>query len=375
MARLTALALKNAPDGKKLSDGGGLFYRRRGKNVQWLFRWQTDGKVREVSIGGAELSLSDARLKAAATKSGLKDGKHPAPQARSAALSLEAAVRDFIIHAKGAWRSQTELKHTDNQLRHHFGHLYERDIASLTKGDIVEVMRKVWDSPAVADRLLSRISRVLGRQAALDHVLTNVADSKTVRMLLPKVRHVQEHHPAIAVVDAPSVWKRLVARDTLAASALKLIILTATRSGEARGAEWNEFDLKNEVWVVPENRTKTGKVLEVPMSPSVVSLVKNIPRVHDRLLFAGRTGRPLTDMAVLKEMRLLDDVAVVHGWRSTFRDFGGERRFDRDLLELCLNHVVGAVERAYSRSGHTELRRPIMNAWADFLKLGNLGNP
>jgi hypothetical protein len=48
--------------------------------------------------------------------------------------------------------------------------------------------------------------------------------------------------------------------------------------------------------------------------------------------------------------------------------WGGEQRYDRDLLELSLGHAIGtAVERAYARSGHTELRRPIMQAWADYL--------
>jgi len=368
MPRLTALAIKNAPDGKKLSDGGGLFYRRRGGSVQWLFRWQTDGKVREVSIGGADLTLQMARERAVEARKRVRGGNPLAPTSKASTITLGMAVRDFIQHSKGGWRSATELKHTTNQLEHHFGHLYERDIASLTKADIVDVMRKVWDSPAVADRLLSRISRVLGRAAALDHIPVNVADSKTIRMLLPKVRHFQEHHSAVDVADAPKVWKRLATRTSLGALCLRLIVLTAVRSGEARGAEWSEFDFDRHVWTVPETRTKTGRELEVPLSSAAIELLQSIPRIDARLVFPSRTGKAISDMAVLKEMRLLDDEATVHGWRSVFRDWGGDKRYDRDLLELSLNHAVGsAVERSYARSSHLELRRPIMQDWADYL--------
>lgn len=154
----------------------------------------------------------------------------------------------------------------------------------------------------------------------------------------------------------------------MAALALRLVVLTATRSGEVRKAEWPEFNLVTPIWTIPGKRTKTGKPLEVPLSSAALALLASIPRIHPVLVFPGRTGKPISDMGVIKEMRLLHKAWTVHGWRSSFRDWGSHARHDRDLLEISLGHAVGSqVERAYARSHLLELRRPIMEAWADHL--------
>jgi integrase len=369
MAKLTSQKLKGLPDGR-YGDGQGLYLRRRGNSTQWLFRWMKDGVSREITLADGSTSLADARALAAEARKAAKAGKHPTAATGSATggTTLGAAVEDWISVARHGWRSDSEEGHTRNQLRYHFGHMYDRDITTLTKADVLAVLRKTWDKPAVADRLLSRISQVLRRCVALDLIPTNPADSRLMRDLLPRVRHSQQHHPAVPWDEAPTYWKGFCKRTGAAARALQLIALTAVRSGEARKAEWREFDLSKAVWTIPEARTKTGRALEVPLSHQAVALIKAIPKVSPSLLFPGSIGRPVTDAAVLKEMRLLHDEYSVHGWRSCFRDWGGHHRHDRDLLELSLGHAVGGqVERAYARSSHTELRRPIMQKWADHL--------
>ena len=59
--------------------------------------------------------------------------------------------------------------------------------------------------------------------------------------------------------------------------------------------------------------------------------------------------------------------ATVHGFRSSFRDWCAETGVDRALAESALGHVVGGVEGAYLRSALIERRRPVMQAWADYL--------
>lgn len=369
MARLTAQKLKGLPDGR-YSDGGGLYWRKRGESIQWLFRWMRDGKSREITLADGSTSLADARNLAAQARMAVKAGKPPvaAQGGRAGGNTLGKAVEDWIAVGRLRWRSKTEEPHSRNQLKHHFGHMYERDIASITKADIVGVLQKTWDKPAVADRLLSRIYQVMKRCAALDLIPFNPADPDIIRAILPSVKQAQEHHPAVPWEEAPTYWKGFSQRTGLAARALRLAVLTAVRSGQAREAEWQEFDLEAAVWTIPGKRAKNGKPLEIPLSRQAVALIRSVPRLHPALLFPGRTGRPVSDMAVLKEMRLLHDQFTVHGWRSAFRDWGGHHRLDRDLLEISLGHVVGSkVERAYARSNLLELRRPIMQKWADHL--------
>jgi hypothetical protein len=73
-------------------------------------------------------------------------------------------------------------------------------------------------------------------------------------------------------------------------------------------------------------------------------------------------------MAMQAVLRRMDVEATVHGFRSAFRDWAGERtHFPREIAEAALAHLVGdAVERAYRRGDALEKRRELMEAWAGF---------
>ncbi len=60
--------------------------------------------------------------------------------------------------------------------------------------------------------------------------------------------------------------------------------------------------------------------------------------------------------------------ATVHGFRSSFRDWCGDKtNFPREVAEAALAHKVGdEVERAYRRSDALEKRRRLMQEWADY---------
>ena len=82
-------------------------------------------------------------------------------------------------------------------------------------------------------------------------------------------------------------------------------------------------------------------------------------------------GRPMSDMTLTKILRTtgLADRTVVHGFRSSFRDWAGERtNAAHAVMELCLAHAVGsAVEQAYARSDLLEKRRRLMDQWGQFV--------
>jgi integrase len=148
------------------------------------------------------------------------------------------------------------------------------------------------------------------------------------------------------------------------------VVLTASRSNEARGALWSEIDMAAKTWRVPAARMKGGKPHTVPLSDAAVTLLNALPRVADSdLLFPGPTGKALSDVAVSK---LCGDLSggrcVPHGWRSTFRDWAGDATsYPREVAEAALAHVVGGVEGAYRRSDAVERRRPLMQDWAKYL--------
>ena len=151
---------------------------------------------------------------------------------------------------------------------------------------------------------------------------------------------------------------------------LQLQILTAGRSGEARGARWSELDLESAVWVIPKERMKAKREHRIPLPRQAVELLRKQPRiVGAELVFPSSRNTPLSDMTLTAVMRRLKRTEVPHGWRSTFRDWVGDcTDYPSELAEIALAHSVGSkVEQAYRRGDMLEKRRPLMQEWADFL--------
>jgi integrase len=158
-------------------------------------------------------------------------------------------------------------------------------------------------------------------------------------------------------------------RDGIAARALEFVILTAARSGEVRNATWSEIDENTAIWTVPAEHMKAGREHRVPLPTAAMKLLRQLPRFSDsELLFPGTKGQPLSDMTMTAVMRRMEVDAVPHGFRSTFRDWVGEKtRYTRELAEQALAHTLESkVEAAYRRGDALDKRRQMMEDWASF---------
>ena len=168
-------------------------------------------------------------------------------------------------------------------------------------------------------------------------------------------------------------------REGIAARALEFAIYCAARSGEVRGATWDEIDLENRIWVIPAERMKAGSEHRVPLSRQALDLLKNKPKLVDcPYIFPSSKSGMLSDMALLAVMRRMEVDAVPHGFRSTFRDWAGETtNYPRDIAEQALAHTLtNKVEAAYRRGDALEKRRQMMQDWADFCQhMANKAQP
>ena len=116
---------------------------------------------------------------------------------------------------------------------------------------------------------------------------------------------------------------------------------------------------------------KAGREHRVPLSAQVVDLLKTLPRLADQSqpwIFPAPRGGLLSDMTLNAVMRRMQVNAVPHGFRSTFRDWVGERTsYPRELAEQALAHTLESkVEAAYRRGDALEKRRAMMREWALF---------
>jgi integrase len=135
--------------------------------------------------------------------------------------------------------------------------------------------------------------------------------------------------------------------------AFEWLVLTATRSGETRGAVWSEIDEAKAIWVIPKSRMKKGRREHiVPLSDRCLAIAKEARALNpcSALLFPSASGKPLSDMTFTKlpHDRGLSDRATAHGFRSSFRDWTTE-------TNQCREVVAEAARRTRSK---TKLRQP-----------------
>jgi integrase len=241
---------------------------------------------------------------------------------------------------------------------------------------VLSVLEPIWrEKTETASRLRGRMESVLDWATARGYRSgPNPARWKGhLDKLLPAPGRIAktDHHRSLPYEDMPTFFAQLHLQEGSGARALEFVILTAGRSGEVRGATWDEFDLNAGKWVIPASRMKAKKEHRVALSAQAVALLKAQKelRVSEIVFPSPRDGVMVSDMTLSAVLRRMKVDAVPHGFRSTFRNWAAETtNYPREIAELALAHVVGSeVERAYMRSDLFEKRRALMQDWADFV--------
>src|SRR5205085_416696 len=188
---------------------------------------------------------------------------------------------------------------------------------------VLKVLQPIWNTiPETASRIRGRIENVLDAAKARGfRDGSNPAQWRGhLKTLLPaRQRLTRGHHAALPYDEVPGFMADLRTRQSLAALALELCILTATRSGEVLNAQWSELDLDKAVWTIPAARMKAGHEHRVPFSRRAVKILKALTRLeHNPHVFPGNTrGKPLSSMAMAMCLRRMNrDSITVHGFRS-----------------------------------------------------------
>ena len=364
------------------ADGGNLYLKVKGKARSWVFRYKQAGKVREIGMGATHTrSLADARDKAALMRQAVAEGTDPAHVIRvkpdSTAMTFKDCALAVIEAKRPGWRNVKHAKQWETTLEQFaypvIGHKLPADVSL---ADVKAILLPIWATKTeTASRVRQRIEAVLDYAAVHDDSdRRNPARWKGVMdKVLPAPTKVYKriHHPAAPYTDVPRIMSALRDKTFLSAYCLRFTILTAARSGEARGALWAEIDLDAKVWTIPASRMKADKEHRVPLCSEAVEILTTMQQWcqpgNDRI-FPGERGGLLSDVAVNKTLRTIADGVTVHGFRSSFRDWGAEQtNIPRAVMEAALAHSnQDKTEAAYMRSDLFERRRELMDAWGRY---------
>lgn len=364
------------------SDGVGLYLNvKPGGTKSWLFMYVRNGKRHELGLGAfPAVSLAEARTRAALHRATLASRSDPRAIARNKARPTFGAVVDAYIEAYApSWRNVKHAQQWRNMLSTYCAKMSDRHVDQIGLDDVLGTLAPIWREKAeTASRVRSRIERIIDFAAARGwRAGENPARWKghLAYMLPARDKLARGHHGAMRYRDVPAFLAPLRASEGVAARPLEFTILTTARTGEVIGATWSEVNVAERIWCVPAGRMKAGREHRVALSTPALAVLDGLaaaryPDAPDGgFVFPGlKSGEPLSNITIEVVLRRLGEKAngvTVHGFRSSFRDWAGEKAtFPREVAEAALAHVVGdATERAYRRGDALERRRELMAAW------------
>jgi integrase len=354
------------------------------RSRSWVMRYLRAGRRRDLGLGSFEqIDHKRALILASDARALLLQGKDPIDERRArvdvdraahaARILFSEAMEQYLEFHAAKWRGGDSAKQWRSSLtRFAFPVIGNLALSDIETAHIQRVLRPIWlKVPVTADRVRNRIEAILSWGTANGYRKgENPARwDGHLSELFPSAKKVAKvkHHDAVPYDEVPALMRKLAADDSIAARALAFTILTACRSGEVKRATWGEIDLAKKLWVIPGDRTKSGREHRVPLSRPAVDILRGLPRLSDTFVFPGvKSNKPMNHDALL---RALPDKTTVHGFRSSFRGWAGDRsHFPRDIMEAALGHKLGdATETAYRRGDALEKRRRLMEEWARFL--------
>lgn len=391
--KLTDVKLRALTQPGRYFDGGGLYLElTKTGGRYWRLKYRNGKKEKRLSLGVyPSVSLKEAREQADAARQSIRQGIDPGELRRAikekaafeAANTLEAVAREWMKHQAGRWEASTAERIRISLESNVFKFLGERHISNIRPREVMATVQKM-EARGVGEQA----TRVLQRVKAIYRwaVVHGRIEANPMLDLLPseilKPRSVQ-HRPALPERELHTFLNRLddYQGPPQSVNALRLLILTAVRPGEVRGAAWSEFDLAAGVWVIPAERMKMRTEHRVPLSRQALDVLEAIqPLTGHRTLVFPSPYHPTQTLSENTFNNMLanmgyKDIATAHGFRALFSTIANEAGWNPDAIERQLAHCEqNKVRAAYLRGTYMQDRERLMQWWADYLDARKAGN-
>ena len=379
-----------AKDPGLIADGGGLYLQiSRSGSKSWVFRFMLNRRSREMGLGSLNaVSLSLAREKASQCRTLLADGIDPieyrdAEKSKQIAhthknITFREASESYIRSHSAGWKNAKHAAQWASTLNTYaypiLGEVYASEIDTSL---VVQVLDPIWSvKTETASRVRGRIEKILSWATVSGYRKgENPARWRGhLDNLMPppsRMRRVK-HHAAMPYSEVGNFIQQLRNGSGVSHRALEFVILTAARTQEVLGSNWNEIDFETGLWTVPAERMKGLREHRVPLVDRAIEILAEMrSTANSRFVFPGnRPNKGLSNMSLLAVLRRLQIEATAHGFRSSFRDWASEvSDFPSEVAEQALAHVnKNKVEAAYRRGDLFVKRQRLMEAWATYLE-------
>lgn len=412
------LALKPASTIYEMRVGGsrGLSLRvYPSSSKQFELRYVTQsGKRRRLVLGlYPDLSLAEARAKAATTRVAVHEGLDPvgerlAARERAREQTTPGDTLDQLAEAywsaaevglHGGRRKPKRAVTISNERSVWKNHIQRplggRDFTELRRADVKAFMRTLIIEKGLSAASVASIGgvlhAVLGFGVLEERLESNVA-AGLARPLALTSRERMFDDAALGVL-----WRAAVEASTPRAPgektagiharlepvmglAIQLLMLTLTRRNEVAGALKTEFDLAAKVWIIPSTRAKAKHQHVVPLGPDCLIVLEEAFALDTKSPFVFPSGRApdqhLDPHAITRAFartcaRRKIAVGSPHDVRrSGATTLTGRYGVTRFVVGLVLGHTPNegaAVTGVYDRHTYLPEKRSALAAWAGHL--------
>ena len=374
---LSATAVRHLKEAGKYYDLHGLFLRIEPTGSRrWVQRVSVAGRQRETGLGSADLvTLAEARELAMSNKKLARAGGDPlaAKQDHVVIPSLNEAIEEVIKLNAPTWTNAKHAAQFKSTLTNYVTpKLGRRPVSDIQAADILSVLQPIWTTKSeTARRIKQRIGTVMKWAIAQGYRTDD--PTLALNQVLPKQNRKPKHRAFLPYTNVSECLNVIKQSDAMLSSklAIELLVLTATRSGEVRLANWGEIDFDARTWIIPAERMKMKEEHIIPLSDRALEVLQEATALgDDGLIFPGmRSGRPMSDMTMSKLVKELGYPVDIHGFRTSFRTWVQEQtNTAHEVAERALAHkITDKSEAAYARSDLFEKRRKLMDAWANYL--------
>lgn len=384
--KLSDAKLRSLSQPGKHFDGAGLYLELTAAGGRyWRLKYRYAGKENRLALGVyPAVGLKDARERATEARKLLAAGTDPgaerkaakAQAAHDAANTLQTVAAEWMHHQAGRWGGGTAESIRRSLEMHVFPRLGARPLASIRPSDVQTVVKAVEATGAgdTASRVLQRVKAIFRWAVTHERIESNpMLDLVPGELLKPRD---VTNRAALPERELPDFLRMLgtYEGDPTVKHALQLLVLTAARPGEVRGARWAEFDLAGAQWVIPAERMKMGAEHRVPLSRQAVAALQAQQPLsgHRDLVFPSPhyPGKPISENTFNSALARMGykGMATAHGFRAVFSTIANEADWNGDVIERQLAHIErNKVRAAYHRSTYTAERVRLMQWWADLL--------
>lgn len=387
---LTELKCKSAKPLKKpyrIADSGGMYLEVMPNGSRyWRLKYRLLGKEKRLALGVyPEVSLAEAREGREAARRLIKAGEDPCfakkedrrERTLRAEHTFEAVAREWHENKKKKWSDRYGNNLMQLLEKELFPHVGNRPIAEIAPLELLEAIKKVEKRGAneVARRALQISGQVFKYAIATARAVRNPAPDLTGALTAYK----KTHYAALEAKELPEFLQALERNEARlyqqTRNAVRLLMLTFTRTTELIESTWDEIDLDNAVWEIPAERMKMRKPHIVPLSKQAIAILKEQKEMHGhrKWVFPNsvRPIKPMSNNTILFAIGRLGYKGKMtgHGFRalamSTIKESLGYRHevVDRQLAHAHRNEV----DAAYDRAQFLKERTKMMQEWSDYI--------